>query len=52
MLALPMASQGVLPERLEVLVETPFRVRAAADGYGVLRLRGCFAFAKQSLRSG
>ena len=34
------------------MVETPFGADAAAGAYGVLRLRGCFAFAKQSLRSG
>jgi hypothetical protein len=29
-------------------VETPFKVGVTAGGYGVLRRRGCFAFAKQS----
>jgi hypothetical protein len=42
-LELPMASEGVLSEQFEVVVETPFKVGAAAGGCGILRLRGCFA---------
>jgi hypothetical protein len=38
-----MLSRGVLPLQLGALVEIPVGVGAAGGGYGVLRLRGCFA---------
>ena len=43
---LTMTRQGVLPEQPGAVVETPFGVRGTSGGHGVLRLRGCFAFAK------
>jgi hypothetical protein len=38
-----MATAGVLAAQSGAVVETPFSADAAAGGYGVLRLRGCFA---------
>jgi hypothetical protein len=47
-----MTSEGVPAAQSGAVVETSFSADATAGGHGVLRLRGCFAFAKQSLRSG
>jgi hypothetical protein len=41
---------GSSSRRLGTVTETPFGAGVTAAGYGILRLRDCFAFAKQSVR--